>query len=222
MNIAESKSFNDGIEFYEHKKNISIRLRRNADGEIIITRKNSIDNFEKIKDSPLSILIIFVLSAILAFIYNCLEDYKVKMLVTIVYIWICTYGYFFINSKKTKNQMLFKYHAAEHKALNYLDRYEAATQDCNKIMKMPSISFRCGSTLIAFMYILVSLVSVGLLFIPNIFLKILWCISSLILTVFLWIKGKCNFFQKFVIKEPDYEQVELAMIGLEEYMKIKE
>ena len=103
-----------------------------------------------------------------------------------------------------------------------MDKYGKATQNCNEIMKMSSISIRCGSTIIGVFYVLTSLIVLGILFMPGLILKILWCLISIFITLYLWANGKCDFFQKLVLREPGYAEVELATRGLLEYMKMKE
>lgn len=222
MNIAEARSYDDGIEYYVNNKNISIRVTRNSKGEIVLTKQNIANRFKKVKESWLVKLAMIVVSILFAFIYNYISNFKIEVIAIVALFWITTFLYYFINSKNPKKFMSFRYHAAEHKALNYIDKYGKATQDCYEIMKMPSISIRCGSTVIAIVYVLFSLIIIGVLFIPGIILKILWCAFSLFITLYLWANGKCDFFQKLVLKNPGYEEVELATYGLCEYMKMKE
>lgn len=175
-----------------------------------------------IAEARLIILSMFAISILFSFICNYCNSYKIEIIAILVFIWIGTFGYYFIKSKNHNKFMLFRYHAAEHKVLNYIDKFGKATQDCYEIMKMPSISIRCGSTIIAVIYVLISLMLIGILFMPWTILKILWCVISLFITIYLWGKGKCDFFQKLVLKDPEYAEVELATRGLWEYMKMKE
>lgn len=133
--------------------------------------------------------------------------------------WIITLGHYYVNSKNPKNARTYRYHAAEHKALNYFDKYHKATNDCDELMKMSSISFRCGSTLIAVVLVFITLIVLGIVFIPFLSLKFIWCIVCVPITFFLWGKGKCDFLQKMVIKNPSREEVEVATCGLWEYAK---
>jgi len=222
MNIAEARSFNDGMEFYDHKNNTSIRLTRDSNGDIVIEKQNITKQLKKVKNGPLKTIAMFAISILFTFIFNYCHNYKIEIIAILLFIWIVTFGYYFINSKNPNNFMSFKYHAAEHKVLNYMDKFGKATQDCFEIMKMSSISIRCGSTIIAVTYVLISLLTIGILFMPWLILKILWCITSLFITLYLWGKGKCNFFQKLVLKDPEYAEIELATKGLWEYMKMKE
>lgn len=222
MNIAEARSYNDGIEFYVHDKNISIRLTRNLNGDIVISKHNAINRFEKVKNSQINRLVSIAISILFTFIFYYCNSYKIQIIAILALIWIYTFVYYFVNSKNSNKFMLFRYHAAEHKVLNYMDKYGKATQDFYEIMKMPSISIRCGSTIIVVVYVLISLFVIGILFMPWIILKILWCIISIFITLYLWANGKCNFLQKLALKEPGYAEVELATRGLWEYMKMKE
>ena len=40
--------------------------------------------------------------------------------------------------------------------------------------------------------------------------------------MYLWANGKCDFMQKYVIKTPGYEEVEVAVLGMYEYQKMEQ
>ena len=103
-----------------------------------------------------------------------------------------------------------------------MDKYGKATLDCDEVMKMSSVSWRCGSTIIAVVLVLITLCIVGILFIPWLPLKILWCALSVFITMFLWANEKCNFLQKLALKTPKRAEIEVAVLGMWEYTKMKQ
>jgi len=222
MNIAEARSYNNGIDFYVSKKNITISVRRNTNGDIIVEKHNTKNGLQKAKSSPLIRAVLLLLSILFALIIKNSISFKIEMLITLAFIWSCIILYYLVISKNSNNLNCFKYHAAEHKVLNYMDKYGKATQDYNEIAKMSSVSLRCGSTVIVVVCMLITLFVTGILFIPLIILKILWCIISAFITMYLWANGKCNFLQKLILQEPGPAEIEIAIRGLWEYVSMKE
>lgn len=218
MNIAEARSHDNGIDFYINSKNITIKATRNEEGNIVVTKENFISPVKKTKTNPLILLAISILFSI---IVSNIDNWKLDFVVILVFAWIIVTGVFIIRSKNTKNEQSFRYHAAEHKVFNYWQKHEKLPIDCNDVQKMSSISYVCGSTLIAILLIFVTLSSLGLLFIPSIILKILWVLGSIFITFYLWAIGKCDFFQKLVLRKPTIEEVEVAVCGFCEYIKLK-
>ena len=88
-------------------------------------------------------------------------------------------------------------------------------------MEMDSISFRCGSTIVAVVLIFATLVAIGCIIFPWLIVKIIWFAASVYFTLWLWANGKCDFFQKMVLIEPSKEEIEVAAFGVWEYVKLK-
>ena len=221
MYIAEARSYSDGIEFFINEKNIIISAKRNENGEIIITKEKEPRTIKKSKTNAIVAAESTIIGTLILEYGKTINNYKFYILAFLALIWIMVLNYYFIQSKISNNASMFKYHAAEHTVLNYWDKYEQIPPNCEEIMKMNSISYRCGTTCIAVILLLITFSIIGILFIPFIILKVLWCINSIFLTLYLWANGKLNFLQKFVIKEPDYEQVELALYGFKKYIEEK-
>ena len=218
MNIAEARSYNDGIDFYNNQKNLTISAQRDENGEIVLKKLNSIRPIEK---TNMNLRFIFFLSVIFTlFFYHC-NNWKLELTGLLILGWIIVFSYYFFASKDPSKIQSYKYHAAEHKVLNYWDEYEQLPSNCEEVMKMPSISYRCGSTIIAVLLVLATLSILGILFIPWLILKIAWCPISIFLTLKLWANGKCDFLQKLVLIPPELPEVEVAVFGLREYIKIK-
>lgn len=219
INMAEAKARENGIDFFANKKNITISATRNEEGEVIVTRMNTIKSNERwnLKIRLIALFWTIVYMAINnTILLNC--GTKIHILMFVILMWGIIITHYLIRTTNKKNVQIFKYHAAEHKVLNYWDEYEKTTLDCNEIMKMSSISIRCGSTITAVILILITLAVPGLLFIPYIILKIMWVLISVVITFYLWAYGKCNFLQRLVIREPGIEEVEVAVKGMWEYV----
>lgn len=224
MNIAEARSRKDGIDFFINEKNLTISAERTAEGKVVITKENYIKPLERVRNIKVKIMC-FLLSLIIATIYSFIEKkgygHTAIILLILALVWSVVFGYYLLQTKDASNKQSFRYHAAEHKALNFWDKYEKIPETVEDIMKMNSISWRCGSTVVAVVLLLVTLISLGFLFIPLFFLKIAWAALSVYLTMYLWANGKCNFFQKMVISEPSIQEVEVAMEGMKVYLDFK-
>ena len=221
MYLAEARSHSDGIEFFINDKNIIINAKRNQNGEIIITKELEPRIIKKDRTMIIIPMCVSIIGSIVLYYCETIDNYKLNIISFLVLAWLTVLGYYFIRSKSKNNISTFKYHAAEHKVLNYWDKHKEIPPDCESIMEMDSISWRCGSTVIAVLLVLSTQVTIGILFIPFLILKIMWCAISVCITFFLWAIGELNFLQKFVIKEPDYEQVELAFYGFKAYSEEK-
>lgn len=219
MYIPEARSFDKGIEFYG-KEVIIVATRLND--KIIISKSK----FSQLKDKKnYTISYASLLFAIIGTLFlKCLpilENSKIQILGVIAIIWLEIICYIFFSSRTPDMIQSHKYHAAEHKVLNYVDKYGKAPENCDELMKMSSISYRCGSSILAVIMILLTLCISGLVCISMLFFKIVWIAISIFITLYLWANGKCNFLQKFVIEEPTYNEIEVALLGVKEYLKLK-
>lgn len=221
MNIAEARSFDNGLEFYLHEKNMTLSVMRTPTGEIDISTVNYIKGFKREKNSICNSIAAFFIALLFVSLQASSLHLGYKILIMLAIVWIATFGLYYSMFKNSKKANSYKYHAAEHKVLNYIDKFGEATDDVDKVMKMSSFSIRCGSTIVAVIYVLLTLIILGIVLIPGIILKILWIAFSIYATLYLWANGKCYFFQKLAIIEPTYAEVELATIGLCEYLKLK-
>lgn len=215
MYIAEARSFNDGIEFYK-EDTVIVANRKN--GVVIITKsKHSL-----LKNTPNHLLqfMYFVFAIIASVFYNSyfnIVNFNIKILISCIFIWLLVLLYYVFSSKN--NVQMHKYHAAEHKALNYIDKYNNIPENWMELQKMSPISYRCGSTIIAVVMIFLTISILGIIFIPVLIFKIIWIIPAGFITLYLWANNKCNFFQKFVISEPSHYELEVVFLGLKEYLK---
>lgn len=226
MRIAEARSFDEGIEFYSKDTVVSIKRQ---EGKVIILKSKGSKLHDKKTQQTIYVSLFFAITATLVSkipsilkspeLYNLFENSKIHTLLVLAAVWLLVLSYYFFESLIPAKIQSHKYHAAEHKALNYTDKYNKAPENCEEIMKMSSISYRCGSTAIAVILILATLCISGATLIPWWILKIVWFGISAYITLYLWANGKCDFLQKLVIAEPTYEEVEVAFIGITEYLK---
>ena len=219
MYIPEARSFDEGIEFYG--KDIVIVATRQENKVIISKSKSPQLKAKKTKTIVYGPLLFAIIGNLILNNHVFLENSKIQMLGILVLIWFGIICYFFFRSRNPNMLQTHKYHAAEHKFLNYVDKYGKEPKNSEEVMKMNSISYRCGSTVIAVIMILLTLCISGCLWIPTIVLKILWIAISIFVTLYLWTNGKCYFLQKFVIEEPSYDEVEVVFLGGKEFLKIK-
>ena len=219
MDLEEAKAFSDGIDFHVLKQNMVISARRDENGDVSITKHLPREHHTDPMKNLEGIVVILLFSLVLSFILNSVSNDRLKVCITLVALWAGTFAYYFYQSKKKSAFSSYRYHAAEHKALNYLDRYEEAPIDIYFLVNTSSYSVRCGSTMVAVLEALVTLFALSITFLPFIWLKVLGCVLGLVIVFFLWAFDLLNFFQKFVIQEPSLAEVEVAYEGLKAYVE---
>lgn len=224
MSIKRARSYNNGIEFYVTEKDIIIKSVRDENGNIKVTREKESKIEEKEKSFDFfSFLITAIFSVVIIMLLYLIIKYfnTGTILLSFLFLhWCITISYFIIASRNKKNASLFRYHAIEHKIIGYLEKYNTPPINWDDVMKMNSISKTCGSNLIALRLIFETLFILGICFIPGTILKIIWCIISILIILYLMKSGKCCFLQKMVIKEPTYSEIEVAICGIKEYAKL--
>ena len=218
MYVSEARSFDKGIEFYG-KEVVIVATRQ--DDKVIISKSK----FSQLKDQKKHTVSYgsLLFAMIVTLFFKCLPilgNSKIQILGVIAIIWLGIICYYFFSSKTPDMVQSHKYHAAEHKVLNYVDKNGKAPENCDELMQMSSVSYRCGSTIIAVIMILLTLCISGFVCIPMLFFKIIWIAISIFITLYLWANGKCDFLQKFVIEEPTYDEIEVALLGVKEYLKL--
>lgn len=223
MYIAEARAYNDGIEFYP--KNGKVIFAKRCNGKVVV-ESGSCSYSEKKENrfkSKILLLLLVVVNAIIFSVIGKLKIPNIEVILVALFVWEIVLIFYIGENKNKNNTQSFKYHAAEHKVLNYVDKYgKNAVLDVEKVMYMSSVSFRCGSTVFAVGLIFATLFLVGKAFIPWLILKIVWLIISGYIALKLWANGKCDFLQKLVLVQPTYEEVEVAVEGMKEYLRMRE
>lgn len=218
MNITEARAYHDGVDFYAD--NIIIRVKRDANGEVKATR----EKWRKLnKRSFCGYFLGFMFFFFYCIILNYLSfvNSNLACVLLLVMGWLFAFIFYYTQSQEPSNEMVFKYHAAQHKILNYLKKYDVVNIECDKVMKMNSFLDKCGSNFIAIVLIEATCITIGHLIFSWVIANIIWLIGSLILTYYLWNNGKCDFFQKLTILEPSREEIEVVCVAVREYVKLK-
>ena len=213
MYIAEARAYNEGIEFYP--KNGKVIFAKRCNGKVVVESRNSSYSEKKENSFKSKIFLLFfcALNVVIFSIIGKLKIPNIEVILVALFVWEVVLFFYVERNKNKNNTQSFKYHAAEHKVLNYVDKYgKNAVLDVEKVMNMSSISFRCGSTVL----------SVGKAFIPWLILKIVWLVISGYIALKLWANGKCDFLQKLVVLQPTYEEVEVAVEGMKEYLRLQQ
>ena len=222
MEIEAGKAYANGIDFISRKQGFAIQARRNVNGEIVVSKvdlQEALKEHEnKIIKSWKQVLGIILISAFLTLTLHLQASFGVKLVVMIAVVWLATFGYFLVKSHQEEEYVKYRYHAAEHKAMNYVDRYHKAPRDIYAIRDTSSISYRCGTTLLAVVYVLTTLIIFSVVFLPLIWLKVIGCIFSFVIVFLLWACGYLDFFQRFVTKKPTLSELEVAYEGLLMYI----
>lgn len=223
MYIAEARAYNEGIEFYP--KNGKVIFAKRCNGKVVVESRNS-SYSEKKENSFKSKIFLLFFCAVNVVIFSIIGKLKIpniEVILVALLVWEVVLFFYIERNKNKNNTQSFKYHAAEHKVLNYVDKYgKNAVLDVEKVMNMSSISFRCGSTVLTVGLIFATLFLVGKAFIPWLILKIVWLVISGYIALKLWANGKCDFLQKLVVLPPTYEEVEVAVEGMKEYLRLQQ
>jgi len=134
MNVAEAEARVDGINFYVNDKNITVSARRVEGGGISIVRTNGIKrNLDvRVSDGIVS-LIAGVIFFIIKMLLKDFGDFRLDGLIIICLFWGVIMTGYILDALNPKNEQEFKYHAAEHKVLNYWDKYQKITLNCEEI-----------------------------------------------------------------------------------------
>lgn len=220
MELLGGKSYDDGIDFSvkDGKKRYVIRTKKNKNGEIEISTCNCYSNVAK--NSKNRNILSAIFAVIFVGMYTTLKDQTsnlitiVGWLIVLALFWLGLIGYCYFESKEEKNKVTARYHSAEHKVLNYYFKYSKLPQTVDDIRNEPNVYICCGSSLVAVILLFLTLVFVSLLIFPNIILKSIAVIVSVFVSFILWAKGKCNFIQKFFLKPPTDNELELAIYAM--------
>lgn len=224
MDLLGGKSYKNGIDFSfedEGKKQI-ISARKLENGEITTSFVNA---FTRERNNSISKKIFSAILALLIVMGSYfLESRGIKFststmcIICLSVFWIGILLFCYYEHKKLANDAVLRYHSAEHKVLNYYYRTFKLPQSVEEIRLEENIYVFCGSTIVAVISVFVSLIvfSIFVLKWP------IGIIFSILTTLFMWAKGKCDFLQKFFLKEPTYQELELAICAMKVLAKKEE
>jgi uncharacterized protein YqhQ len=214
-------SHKNGIDFFVKKRKTIIHMTKKPDGKIEMEKFSNPFKVRRIEfGNPLKlIMIVFIL-----LLPKLFMDLKGNSLIIfgLVCLWVFNTLSAYLDYIYPPLKARAKFHAAEHKAFNYLEKFRKPPTSIEELAKMPSIAKECGTSTRVMNLALISLFAFGIMYIPTTPFKVLWCLISLLVVYYLWDTDKLNFIQKMTIAEPSESELELAMIGITEYWKLKE
>lgn len=219
IEVSEARSYVDGIDFriaYQGKKTI-ISATRKSDGSMSIKFKepHSMDNQNK------TIRFLFAIISALFFTgFTVVSRSMNRVLASftlVFFLWFIVIGYYFVSFMLRSNIPLFRYHATEHRVLNYVDSVGKLPYEISDLFLMKNISVRCGSNLIAAVLIIFSESYLCYTFFESIEAKVISIVISVISALLLWAFGFCNFLQVLTIRTPTYDELELAVTAMRKY-----
>lgn len=225
MKLLGGKSYDNGIDFTvnDGERNFVYSARRNARDEIETCRNVM---YERINNNNLlKTIISAILSISIVLIIEIFKDVsnplfvKFGWLLAIAVFWVGFLAFTFFDGRSEKNKKTARYHSVEHKILNFYTEYGYLPRTTDDLEKMSSVYICCGSTIAVVIAIFVTLTAISMLFVPTIIFKILAIIISAGVTFFLWATEKCNFAQKWTLRNPTHEEIELGVCAMHRLAK---
>lgn len=220
MKLTGGKSYNNGIDFTVKDGNESFvySSRRNANDELETSRKvmyersNSNAFLKTVISAVLSISIVLILEVFKGF-ENSMYS-KLGWIMVIAVFWCGFLAYMLFDGRSSKNQATKRYHAVEHKILNFYTEYGYLPRTTDDLEKMSSVYICCGSTIAVVIALFATLSILCLMLIPTIILKVVGIAVSAVVVFFLWAFDKCNFAQKWQIASPTHKEIELGICAM--------
>lgn len=220
MKLTGGKSYVNGIDFTvkDGDKSFVYSARRNEKDEVETSRKimyersNSNTFLKTLVSAFLSISIVFILE-----FFKRFEDpfyTKLGWLAVIVVFWCGFLAYMFFDGRNAKKQVTKRYHAVEHKILNFYTENGYLPRTTDDLEKMSSVYICCGSTIAVVIALFATLSILCLMLIPTIILKVVGIAVSAVVVFFLWAFDKCNFAQKWQIASPTHKEIELGICAM--------
>lgn len=224
MRISEARSYSQGIEFLVRcgYGNVVIRGKRNTDGTVFVELDDKFKK-EKAKGKTLISIIVAMCAIPIAILVSKVESYINISLVGIELIsifWLAIILYIVYMKEQKDKEEMYRYHAAEHKALNYLEKHGRIPQTIDELRQMDKYYISCGTTLLFIEMLFITMVFLVFAFVPYLALKIVSFAIATILILYLWANGKCNFIQKYFVLEPTNAELEVALETLKLYNRI--
>lgn len=225
MELLGGKSYENGIDFSvkDGNKRYVLRTRKNENGEIETSICNCYSNVAK--NSKNRNILSAIFAVIFVGMYISLKGQTSSFitiagwLIVLALFWLGLIGYCYFESKDEKNVASARYHSAEHKVLNYYFKHSKLPESVHEIKNKSNVYICCGSSVVAVVLLFLTLVFISLLIFPNIILKSVGIIVSVFASFILWAHGKCNFIQKFFIKPPTEDELELAIYAMKKLLE---
>ncbi len=223
MRILGAYAYSNGIEFlvYKNKKLFVISGKRELDGKISI---KFLKRFSKKRKVNYDMIII---SAICAFIVtlwcNIIKYYYINNLTAMLLIgvfWIVNLTNLFFIHNQHFEESAYRYHSVGHMLFNYLKKYKKMPNSIEQIKKMNKFYILCSTMILLITLIFITMFLLIVMFVPSLILKVVCIVLSIMLILYLWISGKCNFIQKFYLSSPTNEEFEVVFEIIKELNKM--
>ena len=226
MYISEARAHSCGVDFYVPEKRITIRAVRKPNCEIEVTKVPGIQ-FNKsysLKNTTKFKIILLTTAILYSFIIDGLRKYidiwSFNLILVCAFLWVVMFLYYRAENKNQDSYWEHRYHGAEHKLLNYVDKYKKVPESIDDVKNMSIFSVRCGSTVLTFLLLVATMITLIIWTIPGVILKIIFSILSVFICIFLWGRGNLDFFQRSVVKEPGDAELEVVIAGVKEYAEL--
>ena len=214
-------SHKDGIDFFVRNKKMVIHMTKQPDGEIKMEKYNGTVKVKRFElGNPMKLILIPIILS-LPSIFKGLDTNQ-SILLAIIGLFVFPYLSVLFDYKYPSMQSRSRFHAAEHKVFNYIEEYRRPPKNVEDLAKMSSITKDCGTSTKVMNCALLFLFALVIMYVPTVPFKIFGCLVSLLIVYYLWDTNKLNFIQKLTIAEPTESELTLALIGINEYWKLKD
>ncbi len=215
MRITKGKSHENGIDLcfaYGEKKYI-VSARRDKNGEIYFDDSKVKVSKQKNKDLKrvIVLMLISIPAGLLYTVANNSFGSSIAGILAFALLLVAMYFWMYWQSKKEEKQIVWRYHAAEHMAMNYVQKFKKAPKNIEELSKMNKIYISCGSMVITFIMLSVFAQFVNFILIKHIEINILLMFLSVGILFVMWGKGYFDFIQELVVREPSEKELEVAM-----------
>lgn len=229
MKFGVCQSYRNGIVFTVSIKGqrYVISTRRDENGNICLKYSGGLEKNSFFRNKKTRTIVMLIFACFSVVLYNFLIRILARELVLlgmIVFLWVTVYLGFYCYSKNPKNASFLKYHASEHMAINFFERYNRFPKNIEELAKMDKLYISCGSTLIAIVAFCISMFFIMFEILAPLFFNFILIIATsiiiFIITIYIWGKGWLDFFQKLMVKTPSEKELEVALYALKEIEKI--
>lgn len=224
MRISEARSYSQGIEFLVRceKGSIIVRGKRDLGGNVVVELDNNFTKERFVSRFKMSI-IIATFSLIMAWLGSIIKDHiNVHVIgleiLTILWFTVILYA-LFMKGQKSREE-IYRYHGAEHKVLNYIEKYNKIPKTIEELRKADRLYISCGMTILAVIMLVITMAFLAFSFVPYLVLKVFVFLISLVLIFYLWANGKCDFLQRCIVLEPTDCELEVAIEAMKVYEKL--
>ena len=225
MELIGGKSYENGIDFLvkDGKRKFIYSARRNQDDSIETFVSNSYTKVHTRAPWEYALCgIVTILFVLIILFFKTIENASLAKwgwILSLITFWIGFVTFLYLQSRDERNKATARFHAVEHKVLNFYQKYAYLPRTTDDIEKMSAIYMGCGATLIIVIALFSTFAALSILIVPTILLKSLCVAISGVITMYCWANGKCDFAQKWLVKRPTHEEIELGVCAMHRLAK---